>query len=229
MSNPNEPTSHDTPELPTPEEILRVVLGQASAEESRRIREAVGGDAGSARTAGILREIRDVMAAVARESADAPPASLFERAKSLSSLLPRPPSWLDRVSALVLARIDEASAGLAAGLAPGLAPAPALRGDHASHMASFAADGLRLDAEGSRNADGSYLLRMQLDTVESGSLAAEFAVLDRQSGWVVASGMLDDDGAARVAIAADAIPARMVEIAIHRGGRTVLAAEVPLG
>jgi len=41
--------------------------------------------------------------------------------------------------------------------------------------------------------------------------------------------MLDDDGAARVAIAADAIPARMVEIAIHRGGRTVLAAEVPLG
>ena len=225
MSNPNEPTSHDAPELPTPEEILRVVLGQASAEESSRIRAAVDRDAASSRTAGILREIRDVMAAVARESADAPPASLFERAKSLSTLLPRPPSWLDRMTALVLARIDEASAGLAAGLAP----APALRGDHDSLMASFAAQGLRLDAQGSRNADGSYLLRMQLDTAESGSLAAEFAVLDRESGWVVASGMLDDDGAARVAIAADAVPARMVEIAIHRGGRTVLAAEVPLG
>jgi len=201
MSNPNEPTSHDTPELPTPEEILRVVLGQASAEESRRIRETMHPRAK-------LGDLKGAMRA-------------GEQAVREFNALGQP--------ALVLARIDEASAGLAAGLAPGLAPAPALRGDHDSHMASFAADGLRLDAEGSRNADGSYLLRMQLDTVESGSLAAEFAVLDRQSGWVVASGMLDDDGAARVAIAADAIPARMVEIAIHRGGRTVLAAEVPLG
>lgn len=225
MSNPTDPSSHDAPPPPGPEEILRVLLGQADEEESRRVRALLADDAGSARTAGILGEIRGVMAELAREASDAPPSSLFEQAKALSNLLPRPPSWLDRMSAMVLQRIDDASAGLAAGLAP----MPALRGGHGSNLASFAAEGVRLDAESSRAADGSHLLRMQLDAAEDGSLAAEFVVLDRSSGCVVAQGMLDSDGAARVSIAADSVPARTVEIAIHRDGRTLVAAEVPVG
>lgn len=225
MSHPNDTTSNDTPEVPTPEQILRVVMGHASAEETRRIRDAVARDADLSRTAGVLCEIRDVMAAVARESADAPPASLFERAKSLSRLLPRPPSWLDRVSALVLARIDEASSELAAGLAP----LTALRGGSEPQMASFVAQGMRLDAEARRALDGLHLLRIQLDGVEEGSLAGEFAILDRESGSVVAEGVLDDEGAALAAIAAGSVPAGLVEIAIHRKGRTLLAGEVRLG
>lgn len=236
MTNPDDPHAASNPKPVSPEEILRVVLGQASPEEAAAVRAALDRDPTAARTAGILREIRDAVASLAAEAVDPPPASLFERARALASRLPQPPSWLDRLKATVLARIDQAAADLAGGLAP----APALRGGQQATISSFAGSGLRLDAESTRAGDGSYVLRIQLDVadgagagvsnaIDPDSLASEFAVLDVRSGLVLASGTTSDDGAARVTVAAGAAPLGAVEIAVHCGGRTIVAAEVPLG
>lgn len=239
MTNPDDPHAASNPKPVSPEEVLRVLLGQASPEEAAAVRAALESDPTAARTAGILREIRDVVASLAAEAVDPPPPSLFERARALASRLPQPPSWLDRLKATVLTRIDAMAGGVAADIAGGLAPVPALRGGQQSTISSFAGSGLRLDVESTRGDDGSHVLRMQLDVaddaaaganaIDAASLAGEFAVLDVRSGLVLASGTMSDDGAARVAVAAGAAPLGAVEVAVHCGGRAIVAAEVPLG
>ena len=216
---------HPTPSgRPSPEEILRVVLGEASHDESAAMRERLAHDPASARTAGILRDVQGVFTELAAEAAEQPSPAATARAKALAGDLPRVPAWFDRLTATVLARID----GAAADLAAGFAPAPALRGAGKGAMKSFADAALRLDAEPQRNADGSFLIRMQVDAEQDGSLAGDYIVIEASSGAVLASGRTSDDGAAQALIAADAADARGVEIALRLHDRTLIASGIVL-
>lgn len=214
-SDENPPPSNGPAD---PEAILRTVLGGASPSEAEAVRRAVELDPAAARTAGVLREVRDAIACAAAEAADPPPASLFVRAKSLSQRLPHPPAWFDRLSAAVFERIDEAVAGLAGGPMA----VPALRGDDELKLHRFAHGALRLDAAATRAADGAVVLRMQLDADGDGSLAGDFALLESDSGAVVAEGRMTDDGGARVSVAG-AAAVRCVDIAVRCAGHTLVA------
>ncbi|MBI1303519.1 MAG: hypothetical protein GC172_06990 [Phycisphaera sp.] len=206
------------------ERVLQALLGRASPEELAAVRALLANSPELARTARVLRDLLDEMPVIAREGFEPTPTAVLERAKALASLLPKRPNWFDRLKAEVLARIDAAGADLAAGLAP----APALRGGQQRTLSSFRGGGLRIDAESTRAGDGAYVLRIQLDADDADSLAGDFAVLDATSGAVLASGVVDDNGAARAAIPAALSPSHVVEIAVQCRGRTVVAAEVPL-
>jgi hypothetical protein len=206
------------------ERVLQALLGRATAEELAAVKALLAENAELARTARTLHDLLKEMPEIAREGFEPTPASVYERAKALASLLPKPPSWFDRLKAEVLARID-ATAG---GIAGGLALAPALRGGQQRTLSSFRGAGLRLDAESTRAADGAHVVRIQLDADDSDSLAGDFAVIDSRSGAVLVSGLVDHDGVARATIPAAASPLHAVEIAVQCRGRTVVASEVTL-
>jgi hypothetical protein len=224
MESTDQPHSQPPSDSNDAERVLQALLGRTSPEELAAVQTLLANSPELARTARILRDLLDEMPAIAREGFEPTPAAVLERAKALASLLPRPPSWLNRLKAEVLARIDATAGGLAAGFAL----APALRGGQQRTLSSFRGSGLRIDAESTRAADGAYVLRIQLDADDADSLAGDFAVLDATSGAVLASGVVDADGAARATIPAALSPLHAVEIAVQCRGRTVVAAEVPL-
>lgn len=239
----------DSPQDPRdPEAILRVLLGTASDAERRTVRDAVSGDPDAARLAGILADMRAAFAAERDESLDAPPASMFENARALGAGLPVPPSWFDRASALVLSRIDGAIDAVLGGA--DLQPVPALRGASGENLATFegalAIDGedgpggdaassaaVRLDASAVRERDGAVILVVQCDVVrredaattvdQAASLAGDCAVLDADSGAVLASTLLGDEGSALVRLDGEAARARAVDIAVRIGAGACVA------
>jgi hypothetical protein len=224
MPDPDNAANPMPPERPSPEAILRVVLGRADEEEAGSVGERIARDAESARTAATLRDLHGVIAELAGEDADRPSPAALARAKALAGELPNVPTWFDRLTATVLARID----GAAADLAAGLAPVPALRGAGKGDMRSFAGGSVRIDAEPRRSADGSFVIRMQVDADEAVSLAGDFLVLESISGSVLASGRTSGDGAAQVLIAAEPAESREVEIALRLDGHTLIASGIVL-
>jgi hypothetical protein len=224
MESTDQPHPQPPSDSNDAERVLEALLGRATPEQLEAVQALLANSPELARTARILRDLLGEMPAIAREGFEPTPAAVLERAKALASLLPKRPTWLDRLMAEVLARIDATAGGLAAGLAL----APALRGGQQRTLSSFRGSGLRIDAESTRAGDGAYVLRIQLDADDADSLAGDFAVLDAMSGAVLASGIVDDDGAARAAIPAVLSPPHVVEIAVQCRGRTVVAAEVPL-
>ena len=221
----NDDTSSPHPAQPiSPEAILRVITGKATPEEAQSLRELAARDPAVAHSVAVLRDVRGAIESLLAEAADPPPASLLERAAALAAQLPRPPSWFDRVRATALVRID----GLAADLAGGPALAPALRGGSVSSMCSFADETARIDVSAMRSADGSFTLRIQFDTHAEGSLAGDFAVLDSESGEVLAAGVTSDDGAASVGIGGGAPRPTLVDVAVRLNDQTVVAGRIPL-
>jgi hypothetical protein len=209
-----------------PEAILRVMLGSAAGTEERSVRDAVASDPDAARLAGILAEMRAAFVAERDEAADAPPASLFEKARALGAELPVPPSWLQRTGALFLARIDGAFDAMLGSAAP--QPVPALRGASGENLATFEGGSVRLDASSVRERDGSVILVVQREVArgaveEPASLAGECAVLDADSGAILATTLLGDEGSAVVRLEGDAARARAVDIALRTDGGACVA------
>jgi hypothetical protein len=199
----------DAPDLPQPERdperVLDALLGKADPAVAAALRESAARDPALARLAGTLRDVREAIA-------DTPPESLFARAEQLAASLPTPPSWFDRLTASVLARIDGAI-GDALG---GALATPALRGELDAPLASFALGEARLDVEARRERSGSIAIRMQFDAdLPSGSFAGEFAILDAASGQTIATGRLDASGAAFVRIDGDAARTESIDIALR--------------
>jgi hypothetical protein len=224
MPPQDDPTNPKPSEQPSPEAILRVVLGQSSIEEAAAIEQRIARDPAVARIAAILRDLRGVLTELSREETDRPSPAALARAKALARELPNVPTWLDRLTATVLARID----GAATDLVAGLAPAPALRGASNGGMQSFADSLVRIDAEPRRNADGSFMLRMEVDAEMADSLAGDYLVIESSSGAVLASGRTTEDGAAQILVAADTAESREVEIALRLNDRTLMASGIVL-
>jgi hypothetical protein len=201
---PDEPPPPDS-DPRDPEAIVRAGLETATAAEAEAVQRAVASDPQAARLAGVLRDVR--------------------RAKALSSLLPTPPSWFDRMTATVLARID----GAADGFLGGFSAAPALRGPNDGALVTFAHADARLDLSASRAADGTTSLRIQLEiTSDSGSLAGEFLVLDAESGAVIASGPISADGAAVATLRAGEPPSRRVDLVVRAPQEVLVASGLEL-
>jgi hypothetical protein len=221
---PDEPPPPDS-DPRDPEAIVRAVLETATAAEAEAVQRAVASDPQAARLAGVLRDVRRAIVDARTEAADPPPASLFARAKALSSLLPTPPSWFDRMTATVLARID----GAADGFLGGFSAVPALRGPNDGALVTFAHANARLDLSAARAADGTTSLRIQLEIIsDSGSLAGEFLVLDAESGAVIASGPISADGAAVATLRAGEPPSRRVEIVVRAPQEVLVASGLEL-
>jgi len=211
MNTPNEqnPSSPDSPDASDPEFVVRAVLGKASETERKAVETRVANDRTAARLVGQLRDVRDAIATSAAEAADPAPRALFERAFTLSSRLPKVPSWLDRLKAAVLEPIEQGLAGFAQ---------PALRGAGGG-LQSFAHADWRLDAAVERMADGTPALRIQIEgPVES--LSGEIALLDATSGHVLSEGMLDADGACALALPSGSDAVESVDAAFRTQGET---------
>ena len=108
----------------TTQDLLAIAMGEMPAPQlGERDRQA-------------LEMIRSTVATIRGDAADPVPAAVIERAKKLSSELPKAPSWFDRAAAVVLSPLFDDRPQLALGL----------RGDDL-RQCTYAAGDLRLDLE----------------------------------------------------------------------------------
>lgn len=136
-----------------------------------------------------LTMIRSTIETIRLDATDPVPQAVLERAHSLASELPTPPSWFDRAVAVVLAPLVDDRPQLAFGL----------RGDDL-RQCTFAANDLRLDLEveveisDETSGDEATRVRGQIDAEQSINSPVEVAVLIGGTERLVTSTTTEADG-----------------------------------
>jgi len=207
--SPNESHPPTDPSPIDPESIVRALLGTASDAEKALVAAAVATNPAARRTANGIADIRDALVAESAGEVERTPDSVFRNARALSARLPRAPSWLDRMTAVLLRPIQEGLDDIAGQLAP----APALRGAAHPPLHAFTLDGARLDVQATPR-DGRVAILVQLEHDQAGDrpLDGECAVMDHATGQLLAAAAVDEAGLARCELTE---PPAVVEVAMR--------------
>jgi hypothetical protein len=215
----NSPPPPDAPR--DPESIARVVLGPTGDTQRADALRKIAADPEARQIAATLADVREAIAASTAEAADPAPASLFERAALLANRLPKVPSWLDRLRAVVLVPIEDALGTAMLGFSQ-----PALRGAR-MELRSFAWNDCRLDVSVEQGGDGFVTLRLQLEA-PSEDLSGDCVALDAQSGGVVAEAVIDVDGVGTLIIDLRHSEGSAVDLALRIAGSVHVAEGIVL-